>query len=150
MEAFAVIGLVANIIQFVDLSSKLVSKSAQLYRSNEGTLAENIDIGAATIDLVLLNDRLQNAAATTGDRALERLCISCNNVANDLITALDRVKVKSKHQKWESIKTALRSVLSRKDIMELQRRLEILKEELSLHIVVDLRWVLVSLNVGPC
>jgi hypothetical protein len=31
MEALAVIGLVGNIVQFVDFGSKLISKSVQLY-----------------------------------------------------------------------------------------------------------------------
>jgi hypothetical protein len=141
METLAIIGLVGNIIQFVDYSGKLISKSTELYRSSEGALAENIDTETATNHLVLLNSKLQNAATTTGDSALESLCKSCGTVADQLLAALDKVKVKGKQDKWKSIRKALQSVWSKKEIEELERRLARLKEELNLHIVVGLRYI---------
>jgi hypothetical protein len=141
METLAVIGLVGNIVQFVDYSGKLISKSTELYRSSEGALAENIDTETATNHLVLLNSKLQNAAATTGDSTLESLCKSCGTAADQLLAALDKVKVKGKQDKWKSIRKALQSVWSKKEIEELERRLARLKEELNLHVVVGLRYI---------
>jgi hypothetical protein len=141
METLAVIGLVGNIVQFVDYSGKLISKSTELYRSSEGALAENIDTETATNHLVLLNSKLQNAAATTGDSTLESLCKSCGTAADQLLAALDKVKVKGKQDKWKSIRKALQSVWSKKEIEELERRLARLQEELNLHVVVGLRYI---------
>lgn len=148
METPAIIGLVGNIVQFVDFSGKLISKSTELYRSSEGALAENIDIEKATNHLVLLNSKLQNAATTTGDSALDSLCKSCDTAADELLAALDKVKVKGKQDKWKSIRKALQSVWSKEEIEELERRLARLKEELNLHVTVDLRSVLVLLEIG--
>jgi hypothetical protein len=139
MEALTAISLVGNIVQFVDFGSKLISKSAQLYRSSEGALAENIDIEMATNDLVLLNNQLKTGASTTGDTALERLCKSCNDTADDLLAALDKVKVKGKQQKWKSIRKALQSEWSKGEIGQLEQRLAMFRDELNLHVVVDLR-----------
>jgi N-terminal domain on NACHT_NTPase and P-loop NTPases len=141
METLAIIGLVGNIVQFVDYSGKLISKSTELYRSSEGALAENIDTETATNHLVLLNSKLQKAAATTGDSTIESLCKSCGTAADQLLAALDKVKVKGKQDKWKSIRKALQSVWSKKEIEELERRLARLKEELNLHVVVGLRYI---------
>jgi hypothetical protein len=140
MEALAIIGLVGNIVQFVDFSGKLISKSTELYRSSEGALAENIDTETATNHLILLNSKLKNAATATGDTALENLCKSCNTAAEKLLDALDKVKVNGKQQKWKSMRKALQSVWSKEEIGELEQRLSKFREELNSHIVVDLRY----------
>lgn len=141
MEALVVIGLVGNIVQFVDFSGKLISKSTELYRSSEGALTENIDIETVTNHLVLLNSKLKSTANNTGDSTLEGLCESCGAAAEELLAALDKVKVKGKQDKWKSIRKALRSVWSKEEIADLERRLTRLKEELNLHVVVGLRYV---------
>ena len=139
MEVLAAIGLVGNITQFVDFGGKLISESIQLYRSYDGAPAENTDIETAAKHLVVLNQKLKDAATITGDGALHRLCLSCHNAAIDLLVALDKVKVKKRQQKWESIRKALRSVWSKEEIKELEQRLAMFKDELNLHVVVDLR-----------
>src|SRR5438046_1375051 len=73
METLAVIGLIGNIVQFIDFSGKLISNSSQLYKSSKGALPDNIDTETATNHLVLLNRKLKDAATSTGDGALERL-----------------------------------------------------------------------------
>ena len=57
MEPLTIIRLVGNIVQFVDFSGKLISKSTELYRSGEGALAENIDTETATTHLVWLKQQ---------------------------------------------------------------------------------------------
>ena len=148
METLAIIGLVGNIVQFVDFSSKVISKSTELYRSSEGALAEHIDIETAINHLALLNSKLKDAATITGDGALESLCISCGTTADNLLAALDKVKVKDKQHKWKSIRKALRSVWSKEEIKDLERRLAMFREELSFHVVVDLRSVRMLLRIS--
>jgi hypothetical protein len=86
-----------------------------------------------------LNNNLKDAAISTGDRALETLCQSCIATAKELLAALDKIKVKGEKGRWESMRKALLSVWNKKDIEELERRLARIKEELNLHIVVDIR-----------
>ena len=148
MDPLTIISLVGNIVQFVDFSGKLISKSTKLYQSSEGALAENIDTETATNHLVLLNNKLKNAATTTGDGALERLYKSYGAAADELLAALDKVKVKGKQDKWKSIRKALRSVWSKEEIVELERRLARLREELNLHVVVNLRRVRTYISTG--
>ena len=139
MEALAVIGLVGNIVQFVDFGSKLVAKSTELYHSYDGALAENVDIETTTKHLTVLIQKLKEDAITVGDGTLQKLSLACQKAATDLLVALDKVKVKNRQQKWESIRKALRSVWSKEEIRELEQRLAKFKEELNLHVVVQLR-----------
>ncbi|KAI9854448.1 MAG: hypothetical protein M1813_001242 [Trichoglossum hirsutum] len=139
MEALAVIGLVGNIVQFVDFGGKLIAKSVQLYQSSDGVLTENIDTETATNHLIRLNNKLENAANTTGDKALEALCESCSAVAAELLIALDKLKIHGKKEKWKSMRKALRSLWSKEKIQGIEKRLASFREELNLHIVVNLR-----------
>jgi hypothetical protein len=141
MEALAVIGLVGNIVQFVDFGSKLISKSVQLYQSRDGVLTENINTETATNRLVRLSSKLENAANATGDKALESLCESCSAVAAELLGALDQLKMHGEKEKWKSMRKALRSLWSKEKIQEIEKRLASFREELNLHIIVDLRYV---------
>jgi len=105
----------------------------------EGALAENIDTETATKHLLILNKKIKDAATTTGDVTLQSLCESCHTLAIELLGALDKVKVKRGQQKWKSITKALRSVWSKEEIEDLERRLARFKAELGLHLTADLR-----------
>ena len=139
METLGVIGLVDNIIQFVDFGSKLISKSVQLYQSSDGVLTEIITTETVTNHLIQLNSKLKNAANATGDKALETLCKSCSAVAAELLGALNKLKVHGKKERWKSMRKALRSLWSKEKIQEIEKRLASFREELNLHIAVDLR-----------
>jgi Fibronectin type III-like domain len=58
METLAIVGLIGNVVQFVDFSGKLIAKSTELYRSSEGALAENIDVETATNHLLQSHVRI--------------------------------------------------------------------------------------------
>jgi hypothetical protein len=148
METLAAIGLVGNIVQFVDFSEKLVSKSVQLYRSYDGALAENIDIETATNNLLILNEKLKDNATIVGDAQLQRLCLSCQNAGNELLVTLNKVKVKDRQQVWESVRKALRSVWSKDKIKGLEQRLTKFKEELNFYIIASLRYIKSSWSIS--
>ncbi|KAF2463570.1 uncharacterized protein BDR25DRAFT_362751 [Lindgomyces ingoldianus] len=127
MEALVAIGLVSNIVQIIDFSSKLLSNYRELYRSSVGAFAANVDIEAAATRLVLLNNRIEDSTTTTSDDALKRLCESCSSTADELLAALDTVKAEGRKDKWESIGKALRSVWAKEQIAALEERLAISK-----------------------
>jgi hypothetical protein len=90
---------------------------------------------------VLLNNKTKDAATIANDDALKRLCESCKSTADELLAALDKVKVNGKQDRRKSIRKALRSVWSKERICELVGRLEKFREKLNLHVIVDLRCV---------
>ncbi|KAI9766763.1 MAG: hypothetical protein M1839_004767 [Geoglossum umbratile] len=141
MEVLAAIGLAGNIIQFVDFSGKLISKTAEIRKSGTGALAENINIETATNDLALLSTKLHDSANSASDTALQELCQSCNTIATELLIVLDSVKVHGGQNKWKSFRKALQSVWSKEDIALLEQRLARLRDELNLRVAIDLRSV---------
>lgn len=141
MEALVIVGLVSNIIQIVDFSSKLLSVSKEIYRSSSGGLAAYADLETATTHLVSLNNKIKDSITVTSDDALKRLCESCSSITDELFAALNKVKVENKKDKWKSIRKALRSIWTKEQIAALEERLAKFREELNLHIVLNIRYV---------
>jgi hypothetical protein len=121
MDPLTAIGLVGNIVQFVEFGLKLISKSASLYRSSEGTLLENSAIEAATAHLLILNEKLQDNTNTTGDATLERLCEKCRLIGEELQKTLKKVVVDKKGHVWTSVRKAIRSLWSKEQIEDLDK-----------------------------
>jgi hypothetical protein len=122
MDPITAVGLVGTVVQVVDFSSKVVSKSTELYRSGRAALAENADIEIVETDLLRLNTRLRQST-TVGDQDLQVLCRACSDVADQLLAALAKLKVNGKGQKWQSLRKALMTIWSKEHIVQLERRL---------------------------
>jgi hypothetical protein len=140
MDPLTVVSLVATIAQLIEFGSQVVSKSTELYRSGKGALEENIDLEAATTDLVKLSENLK-VLTTVADNGLGTLCEACDKVATQLLQTLDKIKLNKGDRKWQSFWKALKSIWSKKGVQELEHRLVRLQEELNLHIIVGLRYV---------
>jgi len=140
LEPLATIGLVSSIVQFVDFSSKILSNTKKFYRSADGTLEENNNAEHVTKRLVELSTSLQTSASSSnGSEALQKLCKECNEVAEELFEALEKLKVDGANGKWKCVRKALKSVCCKEKIDGIQNRLASFREEMNLHIVVDLR-----------
>ncbi|KAK0106604.1 hypothetical protein ONS96_004225 [Cadophora gregata f. sp. sojae] len=74
MEALAALGVAAAVVQFLDFSSKLISKGQQLYHSKNGALIENTEMEEASRRLQGLTETLQTSEE---DPALVAICESC-------------------------------------------------------------------------
>jgi len=140
-EAIAVLGLVGNIVQVVDFSWRLIAKSKEAYNSGSSALEGGPIIEAATADLKLLNSKLQEDASLTKDPEFFRLCQACNEVAEKLLKALRSISINTKQRLWTSVRKALKSVMTKDEIDELERRLASIRQELNLRISVDVRCV---------
>jgi molecular chaperone GrpE (heat shock protein) len=136
MDPITAVSLVGTIVQLVDFSIKVVSKSTELYRSGRGVLTENTQIETATKDLSKLNAQLKQSTAA-GDTELQVLCQACSDVADQLLAAL--AQVKGKEQKWQSLRKALRSILSKEEIRQLEFRLASFRDQLNRRITIRMR-----------
>lgn len=147
LEPLATIGLVSNIVQFVDFSNKILSKTKKFYRSADGTLEENNNAELAAKRLVELSTALQTTAGfSNGDETLQKICKECNEMAEELLKALEELKVNGTNSKWKSVRKALKSVCRKEEIDGIQNRLASFREEMNLHIVVDLRYAILCIT----
>ena len=138
MDPITAVSLAGTVIQFVDFTGKVISKSTEFYRSGRGEFAEHDDIETTAADLTKLNTQLKQTTAVD-DPDLQALCQACGDVADQLLAALAKVKVNGKGQKWQSLRKALRSIWSKEEIGQLEQRLASFRSELNLRITIGMR-----------
>ncbi|KAH6880445.1 hypothetical protein B0T10DRAFT_464006 [Thelonectria olida] len=144
IDPISFVALAGNAIQFVEVGSKLVSTFSQLYQSGNGTIAERAELETVIDDLLLLNNMLLTTPGIGKTDPIRRLCEACNEVTRDLLIELERMKVKRKHRFWDALFKALKSSWNEKKIVNLEQRVAILRDELSFHLIVGLRYNLPS------
>lgn len=125
------LSLFANILQFIDFTSRLVAKSNDIARSTDGRLSEHADLYAISSDLTDLKTKLReskqllsiHASLTEEDQKLIRLSDGCLEVAKELQGALDELRSSGKGSKWRSVRQALKTVRRKEHIDSLHQRL---------------------------
>ena len=138
MEALAAVSLAGNIVQFLDFIGDAISKSRQIHASVSGTLKEHDDLESLATDLKDLSGRLQ-ASIGPADLVLTHLCARCREVADELLKAVERLGIKEKHTRSQSLRKALKALWGREKLKILEERLAGFRHELTLHITVELR-----------
>ena len=137
MEPLAAVSLVGTVVQLVQYATELASKTAEVRRSCDGVLTENETVETITKDLAELNEGLKMATAGTSPR-LAALCASCGELADELLARLKGPSA-SPPGKRKSIRLALRSMWTKEEINGIERRLAGFRDEINLHIVVEIR-----------
>lgn len=140
MEALAAVSLAGNILQFPNFTSEVISKSRQIHTSVSGTLKEHDDLESLATDLKGLSVQLQ---ASTGpvDSVLEQLCSRCSEVADELLKAVERLGVKGNQSQSQSLRKTLKLVWGKEKLQSLEERLAQFRQELTLHVTVELRYI---------
>jgi len=150
MEALAAVGLASSIVQFVDFATKIISKGYQYQRSVDGVLDENVELQAIADSLDQLTKGLVTSKEKTApstrrkkdskeNEALKAVAMECQKIANDLSTAVDRLKITGKRTKWKSFRQALKSQWKKEEIEATLRRLRLAREDLIVHLLVVMK-----------
>jgi len=148
LDPITALSVAGVVVQFVEISIKIVSKGYKISKSANGALAENIEAEKVADDLLILATRLESSTgssfahheATPDETSLEEMTIGCKAVAWELLEALQRLKTKPGQAKWKSYRQALKSVMSKEKLNDLAPRLSAYREELQLHVLVSLRY----------
>lgn len=145
MEPLTALGLAANLIQFVDFASKLVTRARETYKSVDGALVENSELQAVTENLQTLTGRLHVSSKgqvnhfSSAEKQLHDLCSGCRDATAQLLAALERLKTKGNHNRWSSFRQALESVWKESEIQSLATRLERFRRQIDTTLLVLLR-----------
>jgi hypothetical protein len=150
MAELAALGLASNIVQFVDFGIKLFSEARDLCESAQESRTEDLELESVTLDLKKFAQSLHPTAQpgpapkslSADDIALQKLAISCEKLASELLKLLDDLKVKGQHnRRWKSFRQALRHVRKEEKINKLEERLERFQKQITTHLVGILRFV---------
>jgi len=154
LEPLSAISLAGNVVQFIDLCSKLLAEGWELYRSSAGATASNLELETTAESLGQLSDRIKFSLelrtgvtddqpsthkTTNAEDALRNTAISCRRVADDLLKTLRDLRVKGPNKKWQSFRQPLRGIQKKEQIEQMSKRLSKYREELSLHLVTILK-----------
>jgi hypothetical protein len=99
LDPLTALSVAGTVVQFVDYTGKILEKGAEVYRSLDGALVENLEIQSIVEDLLYLNDKLVASAHDPGnglrasknsnkqlsldEQALESLARACSDIARE-------------------------------------------------------------------
>ncbi|KAL8310944.1 hypothetical protein RB597_001950 [Gaeumannomyces tritici] len=144
MEAVAAFGLAANILQFVEVTGRLISSAREL--SQQGAKSEYVELEAIAQQLRGLakgihppqdGDDDEDPAHTHTGGGLGKLATSSIEIANELLGALDSLKLRGGKHKWKSFHQALRTVWKAGQIEDLQKRMDKLSKALNSELIAS-------------
>ncbi len=121
LDPLSAVSLAGNIVQFVDFTAKVISKTREL--SSHSTTQEAYNAEIVVRDLLRLSEQLQIGASaasaapqTDDDKALEDLCSCCIGLSETIIKRLETLKLKEGASKPRAFLHALKAVLSQKEL----------------------------------
>ena len=162
-EALLAFGIAANIVTFVDFTSKIIGAGTTKYGGfSDVNLIEtvNSDLRSTIQALEKSIREQQNQSPTQNQLELLNLAEQCSIVAAELFAVLNSLKVQVTVQvrsdnsipgwsswkktrpvqaKWQNFRAALKEVWKDNEIRALEDRLDKFRQQLVLHILVALR-----------
>ncbi|KAL2849870.1 hypothetical protein BJY01DRAFT_210429 [Aspergillus pseudoustus] len=140
-EALAVIGVAANIAQFLEYGLKLVAAGKEAYDSKQGTtkairqielVVEDIQNQSAEVLQSGSPWRLTSQRANPDELAIQKYARQCIDISKELINLLRKLTVRDDAQfrVLESGRVALRTLRKQSEVLDLKTRLEDLDRKL--------------------
>ncbi len=131
-DPFSALGLAGNILTFVDFTWKLLSGAHDIYQSQSGTSGQNAVLTLVARDVASLSDKVSTGQGNSED--LRALATESQRVANEVLDALQKLKVKGPNTRWTSFKVALKDIWNRAEIEDLEQRLSKLQVQVTAHV----------------
>lgn len=156
MEAIVAVGVAGNVLQFLDFASKLCSTSLEIYRTANGTPTSNAQTEAllkgfiesmdgVSSDLAQYRTALSvtsKQAFIPGQNELGTIISDCQNLANDLMTRFEKLKASGRPGRWKSFVAGVKCMWKKKELDELQLRLQQHRKELEWRMLISLRFII--------
>ena len=144
MDPLSAIGLAANIIAFVEVASKLVSGTCEIYSSGARMTDENADLAKVIEDVHAVTHRLSYSAGpalTDDETVLLELAKRCRKLSADLVWALKSLQTKKPMSKSESFLVTWRGLREKGNLESLEKRIDRYRRQILDRIVIMMRWV---------
>ena len=157
MDPVTALGLVANVMTFVEYAQVLVSKGYKFYKATGDDHIKYNDLILASERLFKLSTGLAESTKTvlprhsqgvsvrsqqlyTHSTALIDITRECGQQAIELNDALQRLTEGTGQQVWKSFRKAFKLVWSKQEIDEKSARLRGLREQVVIHLLVVIRY----------
>ena len=137
MEPLSALGLASNLVQLVDFTCKLFGGAVAIYKSSSGSGKENAVLHVIAADLS--NLAINIADSPQHSYELRRLTAEGRGISQELLQALQKLRLQGQKSKWKSFIVALKEAWNHDKVNEIANRLSILQSQLNLHIQVIIR-----------
>lgn len=117
------VGLASSIISFIEVASKIIRGSYEVYTSSTGATEEKDHTGLVIRDLRAVAAALDRNQDTHNDEQLRELSRKCFELSGDLVRLLERFLPKSPGP-WQSFKAACLILRKQKQTVALETRLD--------------------------
>ncbi|PMD42737.1 hypothetical protein L207DRAFT_553693 [Hyaloscypha variabilis F] len=131
-EAFAALGIAANIAQFTDYARQLISGGKEIYNSLDGARDEHKALKVIIDDIKNLDHDCQPVIAKSSPQsssadeiAFRKLAAECEPLADKLLAILNDLEVpnNARFRGLQTVRQTIRGAARRRDIQELLRRI---------------------------
>lgn len=143
LDPLTAISLASSVVQFTDFGIRLVTGTIELYYSADGANAERSSLESKTTQVRNLADQViyplehddDDGPSSKHKEELKRLATSCKELASDLLSVLDGLKVKrpaGPGRKFESFRKAVAAQTpgNKDKIASLEKKLRGVREEM--------------------
>ncbi|KAI0544422.1 hypothetical protein F4679DRAFT_564968 [Xylaria curta] len=140
MEAFATLSFVGNVIQLVEVSTKLVKTTIKLANSASkvpNEINDAIVIRDSLVSLLQAN-KAPRPTRFEHDRQLLRLAEGCQKVCEELLNHVSRIKGKGDSSKTGVLGVSWRTLTSGGKLNSIEQRLDRYRSQILAHIIVML------------
>jgi hypothetical protein len=140
------LSVAANIIQVIDATSRLISNSIQIHRSQDGQAVERRELEQVTGSLAedvrnmqrSLKDSRKRDGLTDAEKEQNKIGQQCEDIANELLMVLQRLKYKGTKSPLRSVRQALLSAWNDDKIQELEHRLDRYRQQMITTVLTSL------------
>ncbi|RYP65088.1 hypothetical protein DL771_008469 [Monosporascus sp. 5C6A] len=142
MEALAVVSLTGNILQFIEVTSKLISSTHQVFSA--GSKPKYIELETIAKELRRVAEAIRSQQPTSDsneepdmENPLVQISAQCIDITDQLLAVLDSVKLKDGSNKLRSFYQVLKSEWKSDEIEALQKRVERIGQDLNTHLMAS-------------
>jgi hypothetical protein len=146
MDPVTGFAVACGILQVIDFSSRIISRSHEFRESADGRIEQHVILDNAAAHLLDLCNGLQRYDGISvhrlngADEQLYLIKLETELVVKELRNALDKAKLVGTHKKWRSFYQAFQSVWQDNDIAGLARRLDELRKQVDTALLFSLRY----------
>lgn len=157
------LSIAAAVVQFVEFSSRIISKGNEYHKSADGALVENKELEAVATNVEELSARLHQSLDSKAKRALKKnlerssnsqnqdqplsieeqalraVVDKCEVLATELLVALEQLKLSGRGSRWKSFRQAFKTVWTKEKIEAMLAKLGQAQQQLVVNLLVVLR-----------
>lgn len=137
MDPLTAIGLVSNILSFIDFSARLLKGAKEVHDSHHGVLEENRSRETIMREMQRMSTRMSVSEAPEKDdenSSLRILASECRQLSTQLVSLLEKIKPNDSGSKTQSLLSAIRNKAYDSERESLEARLSDCRAQLHLEL----------------